>query len=89
VVGVEFIRQFAEMKPLREAARSRCATLIVQGDKDETVSAEQADLYEKALRSPKRLLKKVIIADGDHTFNRDSLEKRVLAETLDWLAETL
>ena len=37
LVGVQFIRQFAEMKPLREVVKSKCPTLIVHGSADETV----------------------------------------------------
>jgi hypothetical protein len=89
MVGVQFIRQFAEMKPLREIIRSKCPVLIVHGSGDETVPVQHTDMYERALRSPKRLLKKVIIDRADHTFTRHIWERRVIDETLDWLAETL
>jgi uncharacterized protein len=89
LVGVQFIRQFAEMKPLREIVKSKCPVLIVHGSGDETVPVQHADMYERALRSPKRLLKKVIIDRADHTFTKHIWERRVIDETLDWLAETL
>jgi uncharacterized protein len=89
LVGVQFIRQFAEMKPLREVAKSRCPVLIVHGSRDQTVPAHQADLYERALRSPKRLVKKVIITGADHAFNKHVWESRAIRETVDWLLETL
>jgi len=89
LVGVQFIRQFAEMKPLREIVKSRCPVLIVHGSGDETVPVQHADMYERALRASKRLIKKVIIERADHTFTKHIWETRVIDETLDWLAETL
>lgn len=88
-VGVGFIRQFAEMKPLREVVKSKCPVLLVHGQGDETVPVEHCDMYERALRSQKRLLKKVIIQDADHSFSRLAWERRILTETVDWLGETL
>lgn len=89
LVGVAFVRQFADMKPLREVAKSKCPTLIIHGSKDETVPAHHSDLYERALRSPDRVVKKVIIHGADHTFNKHAWERRVITETVDWLGETL
>jgi dipeptidyl aminopeptidase/acylaminoacyl peptidase len=89
LVGVQFIRQFAEMKPLREIVKSRCPVLLVHGARDETVPADHSDQYEKTLLAHKRLVKKVIIAAADHTFSRHVWEQRVIAETTDWFSETL
>lgn len=89
LVGVQFIRQFAEMKPVREVVKSKCPVLIVHGSADETVPAQHSDMYERALRSPKRLVKKVIVPGAGHVFARHIWERRVIDETLDWLAETL
>jgi len=89
LVGVQLIRQFAEMKPLREITKSRCPVLIVHGAKDQTVPVHHADLYERALRSPKRIVKKVIIHGADHTFNKHVWESRAISETVDWLSETM
>jgi dipeptidyl aminopeptidase/acylaminoacyl peptidase len=89
LVGVQFIRQFAEMKPLREIVKSRCPVLLVHGSRDEVVPAHNSDQYEKALLTHKRLVKKVIIAGADHTFNRHVWEQRAITETVDWLSETL
>ena len=89
LVGIGFIRQFAEMKPLREIAKSKCPVLLVHGARDERVPAYHSDLYERTLLSHKRLVKKVIIAGADHTFNRHVWEQRAIAETVDWLSETL
>ena len=89
LVGVQFIRQFAEMKPLREIAKSKCPVLLVHGSRDETVPAHHSDLYEKTLLAHRRLVKKVIIAGADHTFNRHVWEQRAISETVDWLSETL
>jgi dipeptidyl aminopeptidase/acylaminoacyl peptidase len=77
------------MKPVREVAKSRCPVLIVHGSRDQTVPAHQADLYERALRSPKRIVKKVIITGADHAFNKHVWESRAISETVDWLLETL
>jgi dipeptidyl aminopeptidase/acylaminoacyl peptidase len=89
LVGMGFVRQFAEMRPLREVVKSRCPVLIVHGSKDQTVPVHHADMYEKALHAHKRLVKKVIIAGADHTFNKHVWEQRVIDETVDWLSETL
>jgi dipeptidyl aminopeptidase/acylaminoacyl peptidase len=89
LVGVEFIRQFAEMKPLREVVKSNCPVLLVHGGDDQTVPAEHTEMYERALRSPKRIVKKVIVPGADHTFNKHVWEARVIRETVDWLGETL
>ena len=89
LVGVAFVRQFAEMKPIREIVKAKCPVLIVHGERDETVSAEHADMYERALRAAKRVVKKVVVPDADHTFNRYIWERRAITETVDWLGETL
>jgi hypothetical protein len=89
LVGMPFIRQFAEMKPLREVVKAKCPVLIVHGSRDQTVPATHADLYERALRAQKCPLKKVIIPGANHTFDRHVWERRLLDETVDWLTETL
>jgi dipeptidyl aminopeptidase/acylaminoacyl peptidase len=89
LVGVAFVRQFADMKPLREIAKTKCPVLIIHGSKDETVPVHHSDLYERALHAPDRVVKKVIIHGADHTFNRHVWEHRVITETVDWLGETL
>ncbi|MEI8316167.1 MAG: alpha/beta fold hydrolase [Verrucomicrobiota bacterium] len=89
LVGVEFIRQFAEMKPLREIAKSKCPVLMVHGSNDETVPAKHSDLYERALQPGKRMVKKVIITGADHTFSKLIWEQRLIKETVNWLSETL
>ena len=89
LVGVEFIRQFAEMKPLREIAKSKCPVLLIHGSADETVPVAHAELYERALQTGKRLVKKIIIASSDHTFSKLIWEQCLITETVDWLSETL
>jgi dipeptidyl aminopeptidase/acylaminoacyl peptidase len=89
LVGVQFIRQFADMKPLREVVKARCPVLIVHGAKDDTVPVAHSDMYEAALRSPRRRVKKTVIAGADHTFSRHIWEQRVIVETVDWISETL
>ena len=89
LVGVEFIRQFAEMKPLREITKSKCPVLLVHGSADETVPVEHTELYERALQPSKRLVKKVIVAGADHTFSKLIWEQRLIKATVDWLSETL
>lgn len=89
LVGVEFIRQFAEMKPLREVAKSKCPVLIIHGDDDQTVPVAHADLYERALQPGKRTVKKVILAGADHTFSKLVWEQRLIRETVDWVLATV
>ncbi len=89
LVGVTFIRQFAEMKPLREVVKCPCPVLIVHGSRDETVPVHHTDLYERALQAHKRAVKKVVIHGADHTFNKHVWESRVITETVDWLGETM
>ena len=89
LVGMQFIRQFAEMKPLREIVKCICPVLLVHGGKDPTVPVEHSSDYERALRSTKHLVKKVVLEAADHTFNKHVWESRVINETVDWLSETL
>jgi dipeptidyl aminopeptidase/acylaminoacyl peptidase len=89
LVGMTFIRQFAEMKPLREVVKCPCPVLIVHGGRDETVPPHHADLYERVLQAHKRVVKKVIVPGSDHTFNRHVWESRLITETVDWLGETM
>jgi len=63
--------------------------LLVHGENDETVPVEQSSLYERALQGNKRLIKKVIIPGADHMFSRHLWEQRVLAETVNWIGDTL
>lgn len=89
LVGVGFIRQFAEMKPVREIVKTKCPVLLVHGSRDDTVPVTQADLYERALLQHKRPVKKVVIAGADHAFSRHLWEQRVIRETLHWMLETV
>ena len=89
LVGVQFIRQFADMKPVRDLARWRGPVLLLHGDKDETVPVEHSEMYERALRAPKRIFKKIILPGADHTFTRHVWEQRILNETVDWIGDTL
>jgi pimeloyl-ACP methyl ester carboxylesterase len=89
LVGVQFIRQFADMKPLREIVKCQCPVLLIHGENDETVPVEHSAMYERALHGVKRMVKKTVVAGADHTFNRNLWEQRVLTETVDWIGETL
>ena len=89
LVGVEFIRQFAEMKPVREVAKSKSPVLIIHGADDQTVPVAHADLYERALQTGKRPVKKVIIAGADHTFSKLVWEQRLISETVEWVLGTV
>jgi len=89
LVGVAFIRQFAEMKPLREVVKCHCPVLLIHGSKDQTVPVHHTDLYEHALQQHKRVVKKVIVPGADHTFNKHIWEFRVITEIVDWLGETM
>lgn len=89
LVCIAFVRQFAEMKPLREVAKCQCPTLIIHGSRDETVPPHHADLYEKALFTPERAVKKIIVPGADHTFNKHIWEQRVLTDTVAWLTATV
>jgi uncharacterized protein len=89
LVGVQFIRQFAEIKPLREIMKSKCPVLLVHGAKDERVPAQHTEMYARLLHTTKRPVKKVIVTGADHMFNKHIWEQRVIRETVDWLGETL
>ncbi|HTS19361.1 MAG TPA: alpha/beta fold hydrolase [Verrucomicrobiae bacterium] len=89
VVGVAFIRQFADMKPLREVIKCQCPALLIHGAKDQTVPPQHTEMYEHALQTHKRVVKKVVIPGADHTFNKHIWESRVITETVDWLGETM
>jgi dipeptidyl aminopeptidase/acylaminoacyl peptidase len=89
LVGVEFIRQFAEMKPLREVIKADCPVLLVHGEYDPIVPAQQSALYEQALTAAKRQVRRVVVAGADHTFNKHLWETRVLDEVVDCINDTL
>ena len=89
LVGVSFIRQFVEMRPLKEIVKTRCPVLLVHGTKDVTVPHNHCEMYEKTLLHHKRIVKKVLIAGADHTFNKYAWEQRAISETVDWLLETM
>jgi dipeptidyl aminopeptidase/acylaminoacyl peptidase len=89
LVGIGFVRQFAEMRPVRELLKSSAPVLLIHGSRDEIVPVHHCELYERALRAHKRIVKKVIIKGADHTFSRHVWETRLLNETIDWLGETL
>ncbi len=89
LVGVEFIRQFADMQPLREVVKADCPILVLHGENDPIVPAEHSDQYERVLTGAKRRVKKVIVPGADHTFNKHLWETRVLDEAVDWLNDTL
>jgi hypothetical protein len=89
LVSVTFIRQFAEMKPLREIVKTRCPVLLVHGTKDVTVPDQHTEMYEKTLLQHKRIVKKILVPGADHGFNKHVWEQRAIAETVDWLLETV
>jgi len=89
LVGVGFIRQFAEMRPLREIVKTRCPVLLVHGTRDATVPHQHSDMYEKTLLHHKRIVKKVLIPGADHPFRKHIWEQRVIGTTVDWLLETV
>lgn len=89
LVGLPFVRQFADMKPLREIAKSTCPVLIVHGEQDETVPVHHADLYERALQQPNRLTRKLVIEGADHAFSHAKWETPLIEATVDWFAEML
>ncbi len=77
------------MKPLREVVKAECPVLLVHGARDETVPVSHSALYEKALKSPRRAVKRIVIPKADHTFNKLIWEKRVLDETVAWLSSAM
>lgn len=89
LVGVTFIRQFAEMRPLKEVVKTRCPVLLVHGTKDVTVPHQHTEMYEKTLLHHKRIVKKVLIPGADHGFSKHVWEQRAITETVDWLLETV
>ncbi len=89
LVGMGFIRQFAEAKPLRDVAKAKCPVLIIHGEKDDTVPVNHANMYEETLRASDRRVRKIIIPRADHTFNKHAWESRLILETITWIAETL
>jgi len=89
LVGVQFIRQFAEMKPLREVVKVQCPVLLIHGEQDTVVPASHSEMYERALTAANRSCERIVVADADHTFNKHVWESRVLSETVNWLTKTI
>ncbi len=89
LVCTAFVREFVEMNPLREVVKSQCPVLLIHGSKDETVPSSHSATYEKALKSPQRAVKRILIPGADHTFNKHVWATRVLNETVAWLTAAM
>ncbi len=89
LVCTALVREFVDMKPLREVVKCDCPVLLIHGGRDETVPPSHSAMYEKALKSPRRAVKRIVIPKADHTFNKHTWEKRVLDETVDWLTAAM
>jgi len=71
------------LKPCEKLKNFEGESLLIYGDKDETVPIEQMELYAKVLKNPE----KVIIKNGDHTFNNSMQENEVISEILKFLSK--
>ena len=71
------------------AEKSDCPVFILHGANDQSVPVSHADPLEAAARKPKRLVKKLIIPDADHTFNRLDWQQQAIEATAKWFAQTL
>ncbi len=86
-VSAEFLRQVVKVKPARDLARFRGPTLIIHGDRDESVPCSHADLFFAAC--PAREKEKHVIPGADHTFTSIAWERQVIELTTAWFARHL
>ncbi|MEP7383730.1 MAG: alpha/beta hydrolase [Gemmatimonadota bacterium] len=99
-----WMRYFLAYDPLPTARRVKVPTLILQGATDRQVTADQAEMLERALREGgNRQVTRRVFTDTDHLFLRDAdgtpagyaalpdhqVRADVLAAMLDWLQARL
>ncbi len=86
-ISLSFLNGAGEIDPLRQIAAFRRPTLIIHGEKDETVSAAHAQRYlEAAGASVKQA---VVVPGADHTFSSLAWEGEVIDRSSAWLQKYL
>ena len=86
-VSPRFLENAGQWHPMRELARYKGATLIIQPEKDESVPAGHADDLFNI--SPALAKEKIFIPGADHTFTSILWEREVIARTVEWFAHHL
>jgi dienelactone hydrolase len=87
--GIDFredlYADFARYDLLRDARKVRCG-LVIHGEADEVVPAEEGAAIYENLCEPKAF---ELIRGGDHTFSRAADRERAISLSLDWLGRFL
>jgi len=87
--GIDFredlYTDFARYDLLAEA-RSVCCGLVIHGEADEVVPADEGTAIYENLGDPKAF---ELIRGGDHTFSRAADRERAISLSLDWLGRFL
>jgi dipeptidyl aminopeptidase/acylaminoacyl peptidase len=81
-VSLRFLRDAAEVDPVKALTRFPRPTLIIHPGKDETVPRSHAEDFLAASRA--RIKEKIIIPGADHTFTSIAWESEVIRRTVDW-----
>jgi hypothetical protein len=85
-VGLPFLAELPQLKPLEAILKSNVPVLIVLGEADEVVSPEEGYTYEKILRAAGRSVEVHLVRGGGHTFQTLPHKKEAIEVTGAWLA---
>lgn len=88
-VGLPFLAELPELKPLEAILQSTPPVLIVLGEADTVVSPEEGLAYERTLRDAGRPVEVHLIRDAGHTFQTLPHKKEAIQITGAWLARIL
>lgn len=73
-VSKKFLDETRRLKPLKKVKDFKGKALIIHSEADETVSLDNAEAYENAIKNSK----KIVIPGDSHTFNNLKDEKMVI-----------
>jgi dienelactone hydrolase len=85
-LGRGFVEDLSNIHPLDDARRYRGPSLVVHGERDETVPASDASDYEHALGGPKRAH---IVKGADHVFSSLPWQAEAIEVSRHFLVEAL
>jgi len=84
-LGKGFIEDVKKLDLQKDIELFKGNVLILHGDKDETVPLKYSDPYLNSYENAKR----IVITNGDHTFNSLTTEKKVISLTTEFLKDEL
>ncbi|MFH0908794.1 MAG: alpha/beta fold hydrolase [bacterium] len=88
-VGQAFVDEMLGLDPLKAVIRVKGPVLIIHGDNDESVPANETKAYVDALKRAGKKVQYHLVHGADHTFNSLAWETETLAMTFDWFRTML